>query len=154
MNSIRWLLLVAVLVTARPARADLIGQSGTVQYDYPCLGCVLEQPVPFTVPDTVVIEQVLQNTITGTGIDITSLSSPMLATVPFSGEVFTFPDFTLSGIVVSQNLDAGVSFDSHHIYINLEGLCLTSASFVNSELPGRWSLNRVAFSCSALESSD
>lgn len=129
----RLLLAIAVLMTGQAAWADLIGQSGAVEFDYPCLGCLLPAnggPVSFTVPVTQTIIDLnsgfgipaaVQNLIDGSGIDVTFLTNGTFNTAAFNGEVFTFPTFAISGLHVVQNLGTAVSFDTHHIYLNLEG---------------------------------
>jgi len=143
------LLLCATIAPA--ARADsLTGQSGTATYDYPTLGTVLScptctnsGPTSFTVPATVDfstgipgLPDVVQNVISATGIDISFLASSSFATATFNGEVFNFPDFTITGISVSQNEGAVVTFDANDVYVNWEGLPYSTTDYVDITVSG------------------
>ena len=147
----------AVMLTLSPsspkAQADLAGQSGTAQYDFPAIGTVFSLgpgegtdagPVSFTAPSSQVdllfegFGDVLANTITDSGIDIAFLqSSSGFSPASFDGEVFTFPNFTITGIGVSENYGARVSHDAHNVYVDLGGLGFeNTASFVDISVSG------------------
>jgi len=144
------LLLCATIAPA--ARADnLTGQSGTAALDYPSVGTVLtcpictnEGPTSFTTPATVdfttgnpdVPGNAVQNVISATGIDISFLENSNFATATFNGEVFNFPDFTITGISVSQNLGAVVTFDANDVYVNWEGLVYTTTEYADITVSG------------------
>ena len=86
--------------------AGLAGLTGTVEYDFPCLGCLYDNgsgtvasgagPYPFTIPATVntntdlLASGFVQNVITDSGIQISFLSGGTFALADFNGEVFTF----------------------------------------------------------------
>lgn len=148
-SNVRLLLPVVLLVAATAAHADLGGQPGTAQYDYPCLFCVYPGnggPVSFTVPSTVDlnsgfgISAAVEDQINDSDIDITFLTDDSFGTAAFNGEVFTFPTFTITGINVSQNLGAAVSYDANDVYANFQGLTFTTGSFVDITVTGTQSV--------------
>jgi hypothetical protein len=143
-------LLCATIAPA--ARADtLTGQSGTAVYDYPSVGtvatcptCTNEGPTSFTVPQTVDfstgipgVPNVVQNVISATGIDISFLVGSNFATAAFNGEVFNFPTFDITGISVTQNMGATVTFDANDIYVNWEGLNYPTTDYVDITVSGQ-----------------
>ncbi len=122
------------------AHASLIGQSGTVEYDYPAVGQVYSMsggPFAFTVSAVVLTEsdpgfKFVQNTIGPSGIDIAFLQTSQFGPTTFNGEVFMFPNVIINGVTVTQNMGAVVTFDATHIYANFQGLSFCKDdTFVN-----------------------
>ncbi len=141
----RFVLLVlalAALTLTTPAFADLLGATGTAQYNFPCLGCNYDGPYAFSVTPTAVVNlnydpgfQFLQNTISAGGIDVLYLPgySSNWTVAAFNGEVFTFDNATILGLSVVTNLPLTVvTFDAHHIYINNgAGFAFNPGDYVN-----------------------
>jgi len=122
--------------------------SGSVEYNYPNLGSLYSNgggPVAFTVPQTVYLNSdpgfpFIKNEITSSFIYITFDIDHVswFSNVSFNGEVFTLND-TINSIIVDQNMDAVVTFDSNHIYLNWQGLDFNAQTYVkvsvNSAVP-------------------
>lgn len=136
---------------APAARASsLAGQSGIAVYNYPTIGtvttcpaCTNEGPTAFTIPQTVDfstgipgIPNAVQNVISSTGIDIGFLINSNFATATFNGEVFNFPTFDITGISVSQNMGATVTFDANDVYVNWQSLVYLTSDFVDITVNG------------------
>jgi hypothetical protein len=116
--------------------------SGTVEYNFPNLGDLYPNdggPVAFTVPPQTVITlnsdigfPFVQNTISDISICIEFLYSAGWTSASFNGEVFKFSDFDINGINVNQSMGADITYDTHAIYVNWQGLPFTQGeSFVN-----------------------
>jgi hypothetical protein len=139
------LLVVAILAAAMTAQAGILtGQPGTAEFDFPNLGNVYGNaggPFSFTAPAVVLTQSdpgfsFVRNTITDTAIDISFLWTAGFNGAAFNGEVFTFPTIDITGVGITQNMGAGVSFDDHHIFVNFAGDGFNVDTFVNLNVTG------------------
>jgi hypothetical protein len=145
--------LLVLSLSSPKAQADLAGQSGTARYDFPSKGTIYSlgsgertdsAPISFTVPSSqsdllfAGFGNVLANTVTKTSIDLGFRRSfSGFNPTSFDREVFTFPDFNITGLDVHENYGARVTHDAHHVYIDFgsRGLATTS-SFVDVSVNG------------------
>ena len=131
------LFIFLVLVVCGTAHATIT--SGTAEIDFPNLGSIFEGPVPFTAPQTVLLNLgFVQNDILATGINIGfPKGTAGFASATFNGEVFDLPNDTVSGLTVNQNMGASVTFDAHHIYVNFSNLTFSQGqTFVDISVIG------------------
>ncbi len=70
----------------------------------------------------------IMNDVSTNGIDISFYTSGAFANAGFNGEVFKLDNFDLTGIPVTQDMGAIVTFDEHDIYVNFAGLPFSQGS--------------------------
>lgn len=144
----RILLALALCIMPLALHADsILGQSGTVEYDFPNVGNTYDGPVAFTVtgaPTVIYLNQdfgapgLVQNTITGSGIDVTFTNSATWSGAAFNGEVYSFPGLNITSVTAGGNYaaDTVVTFDSSHIYLNWQGSSFTPSDVLTLTVNG------------------